>query len=193
VQTLPFLTPQFPQHSPSLSPIRLVFRWQPPLSLSPRRRCPCSPCLPASMGLHTISLRRRLKMTFQMVGNPPAVSIQYSFISLVNMPQILTAHTHRQLIRRLNAAGFIQSWYGDYRNPCTLPTATWTTILSLCQIDPPGKFQSTVRDLKMYLIKHIVTQDIQLEGVYSQALIGPTPRNLVDPDVAATTTANRME
>jgi hypothetical protein len=48
-------------------------------------------------------------------------------------------------------------------------------------------------DLKMYLIKHIVTQDIQLEGVYSQALIGPTPRNLVDPDVAATTTANRME
>ena len=46
------------------------------------------------------------------------------------------------------------------------PALVWTTMVSLCHIDPPGKFESTIRGLKMHFIHNwlacIITQDVQL-------------------------------
>lgn len=78
--------------------------------------------------------------------------------------------------------------YSDYSNPDVAPAFAWSTMVSLCNIQPPGKLQSTVRALKMHRIEDdvcIVTDDIRLGGVYSLLLHGPTPRNLVTPAAAA--------
>lgn len=55
--------------------------------------------------------------------------------------------------------------YSDYSNPHTLPAVAWSTMVALCTINPPGKFESTVRSLKMHYIDNphcIVTEDVQL-------------------------------
>ena len=78
--------------------------------------------------------------------------------------------------------------YNDYVHPTVTPAFAWVTIVLLCLIDPPGKLESTIHGLKMHCIKNnvcIITQDIQLGGVYSQILRGPTPQNLVTPAAAA--------
>jgi hypothetical protein len=50
---------------------------------------------------------------------------------------------------------------------------------------PPGKLQSTIDGLKMHWISNLalfdVTADLRLGGVWSRALMGITPRNLVTP------------
>jgi hypothetical protein len=56
-------------------------------------------------------------------------------------------------------------------------------MVQLCQIQPPGKLQSTLLGLKMHFIHHLqdmdVTDQLQLGGVYSTTLAGPTPAALV--------------
>ena len=99
-----------------------------------------------------------------------------------------TENTYRQLIRRLNTAGFFQIQYSDYCHPFIAPPAAWVVMLLLCLINPPGKLKSTVHGLKMHHIANpvcIVTTDIQHGGPYSLALRGPTPRDLVSPAAAA--------
>jgi hypothetical protein len=63
------------------------------------------------------------------------------------------------------------------------PNFAWNTALSLLTIDPPGKFESTVRRLKIHYTPNIalsdVTIDCQLGGVFAPALRGPTPLGLV--------------
>ena len=57
-------------------------------------------------------------------------------------------------------------------------------MLSLRNILPPrGKFESTVKGLKMFSYSHYhlmeVSHHVRLGGLYSQTLRGPTPRDLV--------------
>ena len=106
---------------------------------------------------------------------------------LINMAHISISQ-QIPTIQRLNRAGFIHEQLSDYVNPLAAPALVWTTMVSLCFIDPPGKLESTVRGLKMHLIEDdvcIVTHDIRLGGVYSLSLRGPTPRNLLTPATAA--------
>lgn len=92
-------------------------------------------------------------------------------------------NTYRQLIRRLNLAGYGRHQYSDYRRPNSDPVAVWMVMVQLCQIQPPGKLQSTLLSLKMHYIHHLndmdVTNQLQLGGAFSTTLAGPTPQALV--------------
>jgi hypothetical protein len=61
------------------------------------------------------------------------------------------------------------------------PNFAWNTVMSLLTIDPLGKFESTVHQLKIHYTPNImlydITIDCQLGGVF--ALRGPTPLGLV--------------
>lgn len=58
------------------------------------------------------------------------------------------------------------------------------TMITLCQISPLGKLESTLKGLKMHHLDDDVydaTQDLQLGGIYASLLRGPTPSGLVPP------------
>ena len=94
-------------------------------------------------------------------------------------------NTYRKLIRRLHLAGYGRHQYSDYLRlrPNSNPVAVWTVMVQLCQIQPPGKLQSTLLGLKMHYIHHLndmdVTNQLQLGGAFSTTLAGPTPQALV--------------
>jgi len=72
--------------------------------------------------------------------------------------------------------------YSDYRHPNLIPVAVWTVMVQLCQIQPPGKLQSTLCSPKMHSIHHLdmdVTDQLQLGGTFSTTPAGPTPGALV--------------
>jgi hypothetical protein len=91
--------------------------------------------------------------------------------------------TYRNLIRRLRRAGYVRHQYSDYRRPGSNPIAVWTTMMQLSVIQPPGKLESTLINLKMHYILHQndmdVTNQIRLGGAFSTTLQGPTPAALV--------------
>lgn len=93
------------------------------------------------------------------------------------------ARTYSQIIARLTEEGFEQHQYSDYRCEDTTGVATWTQMVSLALIRPPGKLQTTLRSLKMHYIQHLnemdVTNQLQLGGELSPQLLGPTPVGLV--------------
>ncbi|KAF8972292.1 hypothetical protein BDZ97DRAFT_1784071 [Flammula alnicola] len=103
-----------------------------------------------------------------------------------NLPNGWHSHrvnTYRKLIRRLHLAGYGRHQYSDYRRPNSNPVAVWMVMVQLCQIQPPGKLQSTLLSLKMHYIHHLndmdVTNQLQLGGAFSTTLAGPTPQALV--------------
>ena len=68
---------------------------------------------------------------------------------------------------------------------------TWFTIYEMMNIQPLGRMETTVTGLNLYYIHDPLLQNltasVQLGGVYSQVLRGPTPRNLVLHVAAALT------
>lgn len=95
----------------------------------------------------------------------------------------MIAHTYSQLIRILQQHGFHRQQYSDYTGVGVNVVFAWHTMLSLRNILPPGKFESTVKGLKMFSYSHFhlmeVSHHVRLGGLYSQSLRGPTPRDLV--------------
>jgi hypothetical protein len=61
-------------------------------------------------------------------------------------------------------------------------------MLMLRSIPPPGKLQSTIQGLKMHRIDdwvYDVSDDMRVGGMYTGELVGPTPRELVPPNIAS--------
>ena len=103
----------------------------------------------------------------------------YFFFQLI----FFLANIYRMIKNVLFRAHFIRHQYGDYRRPNSHPVEVWIVMVSLGQIQPPGKIQSTIRGLKMHFIHDLnemdVTEQLRLGGAFSPALLGPTPAALV--------------
>ena len=80
-------------------------------------------------------------------------------------------------------AGFNRHQYSDYSQPNVSAWVTYTTMLALTDITPPGKLSTTLGSLKMHFIPDIhifdVTDSMKLGGIYAPQLHGPAPRALV--------------
>jgi hypothetical protein len=78
----------------------------------------------------------------------------------------------------------MRSQYSDWisLHPVTIGY-TWHTATSLITISPPGKFESTLRRLKIHYTPDILLSDLtilyQLGGAFAPILRGPTPVDLV--------------
>jgi hypothetical protein len=100
----------------------------------------------------------------------------------------ITAATYRELATQLQNGGFHRLQYSDWIcDPTDAADAYWV-MLSLLRMQPPGKFQSTVKGIKLHHIANWAfdaTHQIQLGGGYSQSLQGPTPAGLVPHNVPA--------
>lgn len=100
---------------------------------------------------------------------------------------IRIACTYGRLKKTLNAHGFLHAQYSAYNNPNTTAAYTWSTMISLANILPIGKFETTVKALQMYRLAGVMTIDdaIQLGGAFVPRLRAPCPRNPV-PDTVPT-------
>ncbi|KAH9045982.1 hypothetical protein EDB84DRAFT_1241695, partial [Lactarius hengduanensis] len=87
--------------------------------------------------------------------------------------------TYRRPTKHLHDPGYVHHQYSDYRHPNSDPVIVWMDMVGLCRIWPPGKLESTLSGLKMHYIHHLhnmdVTEQVQLGGVCSTMLRGPTP------------------
>ncbi|KAI6146031.1 hypothetical protein BKA82DRAFT_3965289 [Pisolithus tinctorius] len=96
--------------------------------------------------------------------------------------------TYSELANQLQAGDFHRSQYSDWICDGADAIDAYWTMLSLMRIHPPGKLQSTVKGLKLHYIANDafdVTQQVQLGGIYSSRLQGPTPAGLVPPNLPA--------
>ncbi|KAI5984063.1 hypothetical protein EDD15DRAFT_2171789 [Pisolithus albus] len=96
------------------------------------------------------------------------------------------AETYKQLALCLERGHFARLQKSDWICEDTDAITTYYTMLMLRTIPPPGKFQSTVKGLKMHKIEspcYDISQEIVLGGRYAAALEGPTPSTLVPENV----------
>jgi len=95
------------------------------------------------------------------------------------------ATVYRQFRACLNDAGFARDQYSDFQSPMTSAAHTWRTMMSLKYTDPPGRFETIIKAVKMYFMQIRVifdpTDSVRLGGEMSHHLRGPTPRILVLP------------
>ncbi|KAI9571803.1 hypothetical protein HD554DRAFT_2002252, partial [Boletus coccyginus] len=83
--------------------------------------------------------------------------------------------THREVAKILQSHGFERlqdSGHDWFCEPADAVDVFWS-ILSLTGVRPPGKFQSTVKELKAHYIHDLaldITPQIRLGGEYSPAL-----------------------
>ncbi|KIK80826.1 hypothetical protein PAXRUDRAFT_157605, partial [Paxillus rubicundulus Ve08.2h10] len=99
-----------------------------------------------------------------------------------------TSATYKELANAFHAGGFQWLKYSDWICDPTNSADSYWTMLSLMQICPPGKLQSTVKGLKVHYISYWVldvTHQVQLGGAFSPGLHGLTPAGLVPPNVPA--------
>ena len=99
-----------------------------------------------------------------------------------------TVPTYIQLAKRLQNRGFQQRQYSDWLCQDIEAIEAYWVMIRLKRILPPGKFESTIKNVKMHLVTlegFDVTPDIQLGGLYSPKLEGPTPAGLVPPTIPA--------
>ena len=86
---------------------------------------------------------------------------------------------------RLTDMGFTHAQYSHWiKNTNALDA--YISMLSLMDIEPPGKFQSTLKSVKIHHQAHPDldgTNAIRLGGIYSPDLLGPTPAHLVPENV----------
>lgn len=97
-------------------------------------------------------------------------------------------NTYNELSMHLRAAGFHKHQYSIWVCPQTSATFTYWTMLSMIGIQLLGKFKSTVKGVKMYYMadgEFDATRHIQLGGIFSPELQGPTPAGLVPPHIPA--------
>ena len=59
---------------------------------------------------------------------------------------------YRRLIHCLHLAGYGCHQYSNYQHPNSNPVVVWTDMVQLSQIEPPGKFQSTLLGLKIIIL-----------------------------------------
>ncbi|KIM60968.1 hypothetical protein SCLCIDRAFT_26152 [Scleroderma citrinum Foug A] len=101
------------------------------------------------------------------------------------------APTYIQLVKHLQNCGFQQRQYSDWLCQDIQSIEPYWVMIRLKRILPPGKFESTVKkNIKMHLVTlegFDATPDIQLGGLYSPELEGPTPAGLVPPTIPAVT------
>jgi hypothetical protein len=73
--------------------------------------------------------------------------------------------------------------------PVTTAEDSWQTMLELLFIEPPGKFESTVKGLHMQHYQSLplffVTDQIRLGGAFVQTMRGPIPAALALTAAAA--------
>lgn len=100
--------------------------------------------------------------------------------------------THREVAKILQSHGFKRlqgSGHNWFCEPADAVDVFWS-MLSLTGVRPPGKFQSTVKELKAHHIHGLaldITPQIRLGGEYSPTLQGLTPAGLVPPSVPSRT------
>jgi hypothetical protein len=115
-------------------------------------------------------------------GMPAGVRLVYRDLHLGSNNSL--ARTYEGLARILQTAGFTRSQYSDWISiqPVTIGY-TWLTVISLMTLSPPGKFESTLRRLKIHYTPNILLSDLtipcQLGGAFAPILRGPTPLGLV--------------
>ena len=89
---------------------------------------------------------------------------------------------------QLTQRGFAQGQYSHWIKNTTALDA-YVSMLSLMGIEPPGKFQSTLKSVKVHYQAHPGIMDgadaIRLGGIYSPHLWGPTPAHLVPVNIPA--------
>jgi hypothetical protein len=98
----------------------------------------------------------------------------------------ILAATYKEIARILNFRDFEHLQGSDWYCQPTDAIDTYWAMLSLKSVRPPGKFPSTLKGLKAHYIHDWildVTDDLQLGGMYSPELEGPTPQGLVPPVV----------
>ncbi|KIM69238.1 hypothetical protein SCLCIDRAFT_19861 [Scleroderma citrinum Foug A] len=96
--------------------------------------------------------------------------------------------TYIQLAKRLQNHGFQRRQYLDWLCQDIEAIEAYWAMIRLKRILPPGKFESTVKNVKMHLVTlegFDATPDIQLGGLYSPELEGPMPAGLVPPTIPA--------
>ena len=101
---------------------------------------------------------------------------------------ITTAPTYTQLVKHLQNHGFHWRQYSDWLCQDIEAIEAYWAMVRLKRILPPGKFETTVKSIKMHLVtleEFDATPDIQLGGLYSPELEGPTPAGLVPPTIPA--------
>lgn len=88
------------------------------------------------------------------------------------------ATVYREVINVLETANFHRAQYSVFHRIGSA-SAAWTAMMQLRAIRPLGIFPTVVRRLQMFRVPTpnllIVTNDVQLGGMYSPTLLGPTP------------------
>ena len=143
------------------------------------------------MGCHTTCFPVKQKITYPMAGTHLEVSsveTPASFTSKLLNHFIIIAATYRELAKVLRNRNYEQLQYSDWINENTTAISAYLSMLSLTRMEPPGKFQSTVKNVKVHYIAHRGlngSDAIRLGGVHSLHLRGPTPARLVPGNVVA--------
>jgi hypothetical protein len=97
--------------------------------------------------------------------------------------QLVIALTYARIKRRLQNNGYQRDQYSIWIRAMTTAVETWHAMFDLLLIQPPGKFETTVKGLRMQHYQNLalfsVTDDIRLGGAAVHTLRGPVPANLV--------------
>ncbi|KAL4068794.1 hypothetical protein V8B97DRAFT_2024708 [Scleroderma yunnanense] len=108
-----------------------------------------------------------------------------------NLPTRWNAHrvqTYTQLAKCLQSHGFHCKQYSEWLCHNIAAIEVYWMMICLKRILPLGKFETTMKNVKMHLVtieEFNATPDIQLGGLYSPKLEGPTPVGLVPPTIPA--------
>ena len=105
----------------------------------------------------------------------------------------IAAATYLELARILEASGFYRVQYSDWASDDSDTADTYWTMLNLLRIRPAGKLESTIKGLKAHHIpawELDITEQVQLGGIYSPNLRGPTLANLVPQFMPAVVPGN---
>ncbi|KAL4062242.1 hypothetical protein V8B97DRAFT_1878130 [Scleroderma yunnanense] len=108
-----------------------------------------------------------------------------------NLPTEWNTHrvqTYTQLVKHLQSHSFHCKQYSEWLSHNIVAIEVYWMMIYLKMILPLGKFETTVQNVKMHLImieEFDPTPDIQLGGLYSPKLEGPTPAGLVPPMIPA--------
>lgn len=122
-----------------------------------------------------------------MEDDPPDGWAKYRCTSIthlsiyLNLLTPISASIYAEIRDHMIAHGFEREqrsvWQAD-----TTALFTWNTMLSLRGIRPRGVLATVLQRMEMFSIPHphsfIVTNNLQLGGLYSPALLGPTPAGL---------------
>jgi virulence-associated protein VapD len=90
---------------------------------------------------------------------------------------------YKRIRVRLEQVGFERIQGSLYHRNHTNAVNTWIRMLGLRTILPLGVIPSCLKGIEMFFISHpdvmVTTENMQLGGLFSPNLIGPTPINLV--------------